>query len=408
MNVRTGNRRLMREVNAKLILGLIRHADRISHIELLRQTRLSAGTVTNIVKELKGRGFVAEAGLGQSVTGRRPVLLQFNPCARYVVGIEVTAAQTRVAVVDLAGRIVPKTTRTMVTAPEPEAALRKACGEAKSILKAMGISPGKLLGAGLAIEGVVDPGQERLVLQANLGWRNVPAKELLEKALRVPAVVNNAGMAMVLGEYLHGVGKGCQSAVCLDVDAGVGAVAILNGRVLRGAHGMAGEIGHNRAVAKGDPCSCGKRGCLETVASAKAIVAKVVAAGADTRGASLPEAVRSLPTPAALRAICKAARRGDPLARQVIRGAGRHLGITAAGLVNLLDPELLILTGMVTYESGDMLLNVVRRAVAEHALQDGGRSVQIEPGTLGSNAAMIGAAAAVYERAFRVPVEAEG
>lgn len=171
---------------------------------------------------------------------------------------------------------------------------------------------------------------------------------------------------------------------------------------------MAGEIGHNRAVAKGDPCSCGKRGCLETVASAKAIVAKVVAAGADTRGASLPEAVRSLPTPAALRAICKAARRGDPLARQVIRGAGRHLGITAAGLVNLLDPELLILTGMVTYESGDMLLNVVRRAVAEHALQDGGRSVQIEPGTLGSNAAMIGAAAAVYERAFRVPVEAEG
>ncbi len=407
MNVRTGNRGLMRELNSKLVLGWIRRSECISQVELLKKTRLSAGTVANIVKDLKGRGFVAEVGLGRSVTGRRPVLLQFNPCARYVVGIEVTAAQTRVALVDLAGRIVPKTARTMATAPAAEAALRKACTEALGMLKAMGVSPRTLLGAGLAIEGVVDPGQERLVLQANLGWRNVPAKELLEKALGVPAVVNNAGMAMVLGEYLHGVGKGCSSAVCLDVDAGVGAVAILDGRVLRGAHGMAGEIGHNRAVVKGDLCSCGKRGCLETVASAKAIVAKVAAARADARGSSLPDAIRSLSTPAALRTIGKAARQGDPLARHVLQGAARYLGIAAAGCINLLDPELLILTGMVTYESGDLLLDFVRQAVGEHVLQDGGRAVRIERGTLGNNAAMIGAAAAVCERAFRVPVEAE-
>ena len=117
--------------------------------------------------------------------------------------------------------------------------------------------------------------------------------------------------------------------------------------------------------------------------------------------------IHSLPTPAAMRAICKAARKGDRLACQVIRRAGHYLGIAAAGLINLLDPELLILTGMVTYESGDMLLDVVRQAVGEHVLQDGGRSVRIERGTLGNNAAMIGAAAAVCERAFRVPVEAE-
>ena len=223
----------------------------------------------------------------------------------------------------------------------------------------------------------------------------------------MPTVVNNVGMAMVLGEYLQGVGKGCGSAVCLDVDAGVGAVAILNGRVLRGAHGMAGEIGHNRAVARGELCSCGKRGCLETVASARSIVAKVAAARPNARGSSLPEAIHSLATPAALRTICKAARKGDPLARQVLHRAGRYLGIAAAGLVNLLDPELLILTGMVTYESGDMLLDFVRQTVTEHVLQDGRRSVRIERGTLGNNAAMIGAAAAVCERAFRVPVEAE-
>ena len=113
--------------------------------------------MTNIVKELKGRGFVEEVGLGRSVTGRRPVLLQFNPPASTVVGIEVTAAQTRVAMVDLAGQIVRKTARTMATAPKPEVALRRACREAMGMVEAMGVSPGKLLGAGLAIEGVVDP-----------------------------------------------------------------------------------------------------------------------------------------------------------------------------------------------------------------------------------------------------------
>ena len=182
VNVRTGNRRLMREVNSKLVLGLIRRSECISQVELLKTTRLSAGTVANIIKELKGRGFVAEVGLGQSVTGRRPVLLQFNPCARYVVAIEVTAAQTRVALIDLAGRIVPKTARTMATAPEPAVALRKACAEALAMAETAGGSPGKLLGAGLAIEGIVDPRQERLVLQANLGWRDVPVKDLMEQA----------------------------------------------------------------------------------------------------------------------------------------------------------------------------------------------------------------------------------
>ncbi len=324
-----------------------------------------------------------------------------------MVGLEVTAAQTRVALLDLAGRIVSKTARTMATAPKPEAALRRACREAIAVVEALGVPPEKFLGVGLAIEGVVDPRQERLVLQANLGWRNVPVKDLLESAMRVPAVVNNAGMAMVLGEYLQGAGKGCSSAVCLDVDAGVGAVAILNGRVLRGAHGMAGEIGHNLAVADGDLCSCGKRGCLETVASAKAIVARVAAARRNAGGSSLPGAIPSCTMPAAIRTICKAARKGDPLGRQVIQDAGRYLGIAAAGLINLLDPELLILTGMVTYKSGDMLLDFVRQTVGEQVLQDGGRSVRIERGTLGNNAAIIGAAASVCERAFRVPVEAE-
>ncbi|MCX7425311.1 MAG: ROK family transcriptional regulator [Planctomycetia bacterium] len=405
MNVRTGNRRLMREVNSKLVMGLIRGSETVSQIELLRKTLLSAGTIASIVKELKGRGFVEEVGFGRSVTGRRPVLLRFNPRAQYVAGIELTAGQTRAALFDLAGQIVRKTDPAAVTDSDPQSALRGACADVLSLAKKAGVPREKLLGVGISVEGIVDPNRERLILSANLGWRNVPVKEIIEARLGVPAMMNNSGGAM--GEYLYGAGKGCKSVVCLEIDAGIGAVTVLNGRVVRGAHGMAGEIGHSLAVPDGEACSCGKRGCLETVASAKAIIARVARSRRDGAGSSVPKAIESRPAPEALQLICDAAEKGDPLARRVIDEAGRHLGIAAAAIVNLLDPELVILTGLVAYKSGDRLLKVIRRVAAAHVLQDGSRTIRIEQGTLGERAALVGAAALVCERAFRVPVESD-
>src|SRR3990172_7180373 len=155
VNIRTGNRRLMREVNWKHVLGLIRGSEAISQVELLKKTRLSAGTMASIVKELKGRGFVEEVGLGRSVTGRRPVLLRFNPHAQYVVGVELTADQTKVALVDLAGRIAIKTERVTATDDDPQDVLQGVCSDAVSLVQEIGTSQEKLLGVGIAIEGIV-------------------------------------------------------------------------------------------------------------------------------------------------------------------------------------------------------------------------------------------------------------
>jgi predicted NBD/HSP70 family sugar kinase len=406
MSIRTGSRRLMREVNSKLVLGLIRELKTTSQVELLKKTRLSAGTVANIVKELKGRGFVEEIGLGRSTAGRRPMLLQFNPRAQYVVGVEFTASQTKVALVDLAARIVRRTERPTTVKKDPIEVLRDICSSALSLTLQMGISKEKLLGVGIATEGIVEPGQGHLVLLANLGWRDVPVRQLVESILGVPTVVESSGMAMTFGEYLYGAGKGRTSVVCLDVDSGIGANVILDGRLLHGAHNMAGEIGHSLAVPNGEVCLCGKRGCLETVASAKAIIASVGRRHREEQHSSIPDEVDHCAGPEAIALICKAAENGDPLANQVIREAGRQLGIAAAGLVNFLDPELLILTGMVTYASDGMLLDVIREVAREHTLQNGHRSIRIEQGTLGNSAAIIGAAALVCDKAFRVPIEA--
>lgn len=394
----------MREVNMNLVVGLLRRCDAISQIELLKQTGLSAGTVFSIVKELRDRGFLDEIGPGQSVTGRKPVLLRFNPQARLVVAIELTSAQTRVALVDLAGRILMKTQRPTQSNVDPQKAIEQVGAEAMALTARAEVPREKLLGVGVSVEGIIDADCQRLVLAANLGWRDVPVKSLLESALGVPVVMNNGGGA--IGEYLLGPGKGSQMALCVEVDSGVGAMPFLNGRMLRGVHGMAGEIGHNLAVPDGEFCSCGRRGCLETVVSAGAIVAQAVQVRRREPNSRIPAKLSSLPKAEAIRRIAEAAATGDTEAKTIFDHAGRHLGIAVAGLVNFLDPELVILTGMVAYQSGGLLLDIVRTVAAEHMLQNGSRSVRIEQGTLGDDASLIGAAATVSEQAFRIPVEA--
>jgi predicted NBD/HSP70 family sugar kinase len=204
---------------------------------------------------------------------------------------------------------------------------------------------------------------------------------------------------------LYGAGKGCKSMICLEVDSGIGAIAMLDGHVLRGAHGMAGEIGHSQSVPDGNVCSCGKRGCLETVASAKAIIARVCRERRAGRPSSLPKTIDRRPASEAMGLIGTAAEKGDPLANDILEEAGRHLGNAVAALVNFFDPQLVVMAGMVAYQGGSKLLDVVRKTAAEHVLPDESRSVQIERGSLGDNAALIGAAASVCEKAFRVPLE---
>jgi predicted NBD/HSP70 family sugar kinase len=143
------------------------------------------------------------------------------------------------------------------------------------------------------------------------------------------------------------------------------------------------------------------------VASAKAIMAKVGKANRLQHNSSISDEIDSATPPTAIRLVCQAAEKGDPLARRVMGDAARYLGISAAGMINLLDPELLILTGLVAYESRGMLLDLIREVVDEHVLTDGLRSVRVEQGTLGDNAVIIGAAASVCEEAFRVPIASD-
>lgn len=404
--LKTGNRDLMREVNSKLVLEMIKNCSTISQTDLVKKTGLSGGTITSIVKELKERHFVKEMGLGQSLTGKRPVLLQFNPKAQYVIGLELTTQRVSYGLLDLDSHVEIRREEKLPLQETAEATLKAFFSQIDPLLKEVGVTKEQILGIGLAVDGILSADRSAIIWSANLGWKNIPIREIAEKETAITTQVLGTTEAMFLGEYLHGVGKQSQQVVCVQIDAGIGANAILDGHILKGSHAMAGEIGHTLAVPGGLLCRCGKRGCLETIASAVAIVDQVrqtLKAGTSSRLTEIDWETTSLRQ--AIHTIFIRAQEDDALAREVIRNACYHLGVMIASMINFLDPEMVIVMGMVAYESQGYLLQVLREIVPQYTLENASASVRIEQGLLGENAALIGAAAKVCQEAFRVPIK---
>jgi len=395
----------MRESNRNLVLNLIREKEPISQVEIAGDTHLSNATVTNIIKELNKQNFIEKVGEGKSNGGRRPTLLCFNPDVHYVIGVEFFADEMNVAVLNLAASI--KKRIKVPTEPEKgyEAVFKKFARVAEGLLKELEIDKKNVMGVGVSFEGVVEHNKGELILSSRFGWRNVPIKEHIEKEFGIDTFVGADGETMLLGEHWHGVGKGAGDVVLIDVDAGVGSVAISGGRMYRGVNGMAGEIGHTLAVLNGPECKCGKRGCLETVASGSAILSKFRQGLEEGRESTISHNIMNSPsTRVAVKAVFDAAREGDEFALNVVNRSGYYLGMATAAVINYADPELIILTGCVIQESQGMILKIIRDITREQVVDAESRKIRIEEGSLGENAALIGAAILVYRDIFRLPL----
>ena len=404
--VRTGNRRLMRELNTNLVVQAIRRHQPISQVDIARCTRLSAGTVTNIVKTLRSSDLVSEAGPADSRVGRPRTLLRLNRTSRYAVGVQLSAEETRLALVDLEAHVRARSDHPTDGRDDPARAMQVLAGHIRALLASAGVPESRVLGVGLGVDGVVDVDRGVLRYSAHFAWRDAPLRRLLEDQTGLSVTVDGTGPCMAFGEYAYGAGRDADSLLCIDIDAGIGAVAIVRGRIVRGASHMAGEIGHSPAVPDGARCRCGRCGCLETVASGTAIVARVRRRLSAGQASTLSGHDLSGPTREVIGTVFEAAGQGDPLAREVVDEATRYLGMAVAQLVSFADPETVILTGFVTHESGGRLRDAIDAYVSEHVLSGRTRSVPIRDGSLGEDAAVIGAGAVVTENAYRLHIEA--
>ncbi|MBN1862738.1 MAG: ROK family protein [Dehalococcoidales bacterium] len=269
----------------------------------------------------------------------------------------------------------------------------------KQITAATGTALPQTGGIGIAAAGAIDHKSGLVTLSPNLpGWRDVPLRALLQERLGSPTWLINDANAAALGEHRLGAGRGVNDLIYLTVGTGIGGAIITNGRLYTGACGSAGEIGHMTIDINGPRCACGNTGCLETLASGRAIAREAIRRLGAGESSSLTGLVNGKTADITAREVAVAAEQGDLLAVSVIDNAAFYLGVGLVNLVNIFNPEMIIIGGGVA-SLGERLLNPARRLVKERAFPVSSAAVSIVATELGRDAGLLGAARFAFEQA---------
>lgn len=374
--------------NRRVVIDLLRARGTLSRSDLAAETRLSKPTISAIIAQLIAEGIVQEAGANFSTGGRRPILLRLGGDRNVLAGVEIGAKHCTFVLLSLDGTVLAQHER-QVDDTDVQAVVTLIMEEMTTFFTTR--SWDALIGCGIAVAGVVDPVSDT-VRAAGLGWDDAPLHTLLAARLGVPVMVTDRGKAAALGELWARGSTPRDAVVYLYLGEGIGGALVLGGALYNGKDHTAGEIGHMSVDGDGLQCVCGNRGCLEMYVSSAAIIARAErqcgVTGTMTLSASAPITVDSLGI---------AARAGDRAAQNVIAETARYLGIAVANLVNILNPEAVVLSGPTT-RWGDLLLDAVRTEVAGRGLAIPLRTVHILQGQAGATAVSLGAAALVREQ----------
>jgi predicted NBD/HSP70 family sugar kinase len=389
LRVRTTNTDVRRANRAALLRPLLLGGP-THRIDLGELTGLSSASVTTVVADLIAEGLIVEAGTQGSDGGRPRVLLTPNPRLASI-GVDVGETSICIEAFDLQMRVVGKVTpelRPRETSPnEVIKAVTSSVAELMSSLESAGFV---VLGVGVGVPGVVEQGVEG-VHAPGLGWQNVALGPALERAVKVPVLVDNGAKTLGQAEMWFGAGRGASHAVVALLGLGVGAAIFTNGMLYRGAASSAGEWGHIGIAVRGRQCRCGARGCLEAYVGAEPLLRQWRERNPRVR---LP---RRYDPEMWIDKLVTAAE-SDPSAAELLHDTAIYLGFAAASLVNLFNPERIIIGGWLGLRIGPLLLDDIRSALNEQALTYPAMKVALELGKLGSDAVALGASTLVVSQ----------
>jgi len=270
-----------------------------------------------------------------------------------------------------------------------------------SLLNLNNMEASQLSGISIAAAGAIDSERGLITVSPNLpGWFDVPLGEILRERYRVSTFLVNDASAAALGEHRFGAGKGVNNLILLTLGTGIGGGIIIDGEMYLGSCGSAGEIGHMVIDVDGPECACGNRGCLEALASGTAVARDVINRIRQGEKSSLVEMVEGKVEGITAEKVGVAAQGGDSLSLDVISGAGTYLGVGLANLVNIFNPEMIVLGGGMA-KLGDLLLEPARRVVVERVFPISAQAVRIVTAQLGDEAGVYGAAVYALEQAVR-------
>ena len=377
---------VMRELNRSLVLDLIKKRSPISRAALAEAASLAKPTVSVIVEELLERGIVREVGVGHTTRegGRPPVLLEFDALSQCLAGVHIGVNTTTVVLADALGqefdRLSMPTRR-----GRAKTTLERIAAAVRGAVDANGVAD-RELAVGVCVPGLTDVATGVCRLAPNLGWVDVPVRDVLQDGLNAQVYVHNTAQASAVAETLEGAAQGAEDVTLLYLGSGIGSGLLSGGRLFPGSSGLAGEVGHCPVEGGTETCPCGRTGCLETVASGIALARD--ASHAVTAGR--PTSLREIAGDVTVEHIAAAAADGDALALELLADAGRHLGTAASWLLNLTNPQVLVLSGGLV-AAGEPLLGPLRAAIDEHALPQVAEGVDVRVSQLGSDAELRGA-----------------
>ncbi len=383
--------------NLSEALQLIWREQSLSRAEIARRKELSRSTASQIVDELLDLGLVKEVGAGESKGGRRPIVLQFDDAAAVILGVDLGATHVAATLTDLRGAVLAWEHQKHPVRDDPPGALALVNTLAERCLASWGGRRGLLLGVGMAVPSPVDPARPDLLNDVVVPtWKGVNVGQALRKRFRVPVLIDNDANLGALAERWWGAGRDVDNFAYIKLATGIGAGFFVDGKVYRGASGIAGEVGHLSIDPHGAPCGCGLRGCLVTMVGAPALLRRARALLADHPGSAL--AGRDF----GITSLEDAALAGDPLALRVVREAAVPLGIGVAGLLNMLNPSVVIVGGGLA-RLGELLLEPLRETVRSRTLASSVEVSRIVTSQLGARAVAVGAATLLLQRALTDP-----
>jgi predicted NBD/HSP70 family sugar kinase len=360
--------------NAALVLRALYDHGPISRADVARLTQLTRTTVGDVVGELLAEGLAREIGRGPSTGGKAPILLEVVDASRSVIGLDLGEFVFRAALVDLRGRV-QQTVERGGTGLDGDEALEVVHAMIDELVAARPGGASALLGIGVGTPGIVDAETGTIRYAVNLDWQDLPLGQLLAERHGVPVRVANDSRAAALAIELFG-GRRSQNLIAITVGRGIGAGLVIGGELFHGDGFGAGEIGHTVVEDDGSPCTCGRFGCLETVANARAIVAGALEAGRREPDSHLAKRL-SEHGELTLDDVRQALEAGDEPARSVVIAAGRYLGRVIAAIIGILDVERIVLHGSVT-QLGEPWLEAVRDEARRRSLDLLSRDVSIE------------------------------
>jgi N-acetylglucosamine repressor len=382
-----GNRDLIKAMNRNLLLNILRREGMLSRTQITEISGLSMGAVSQIMAELIDENRVFESGEGDYTGGRRQVFLRLNADAGYALGLKLMETRVVCAVTSFEASVLYYNEFPLTGGHAPSELVRALAHIVEAAILASGLPRAAFFGVGVGVAGVINPHEGVVHYSPFFGWRDVPLASLLHEHLGLPVAIENDVNTLTLSEHLFGAGRHQRNFIVVTVGRGVGMGMVLHGQLYQGERGGAGELGHNIIDLERARRSV-EAGSIETLASDPAILA---AMAADGHPAST------------LAEVAAAAENGSQAAQDALRRSGEYIGVALAGVVNILAPSLIIVSGE-GVTAGDYRLKPMMDALRRYTFNGLLDHVQVIVEPADDRAWARGAATLVLNRVFASPL----